>query len=429
MSKLNWILFVARRFAQVDRSGRSAVTTFLASLSICFGVMTLIVVVSVMNGFQQGLIDSIMEISSAHIRVTPESSFDVAKFQEFCANPENEIIVAEPFYEAQALMVGLNGRQSPALIRSVSPDIFKRDAGFAKELRMISGSFDLKNQNSIVLGSELARVLGVRLGDTVNLLALSGGSDVDLLSDNRLFTVSGIFTCGYSDINASYSFISLQAGEKLFGQNAPMFYNLKIKDVNGDSRVIFRLQQQVPELSAESWRSYNRSFFGALRIEKNLLMMLVLLIFVVVGVNIFNGMRRMVFERREEIAILSALGSKKTQVQLIFIIRGLLTGLFGAIPGLMLGLSLSVSMDTVFTIISKLAFYTQYFFVMITNPGMASFVRENPMYQVYARIPARVMPEEVVFITVFGVFSALVASWIASRNIQSLSVSEVLHDE
>lgn len=422
-------MFVSRRFAQVDRSGRSAVTGFLASLSICFGVMTLIVVVSVMNGFQMGFIDSIMEISSAHVRVMAGGLPNEDEFLSFCAENKGDIIAVEPFYEAQSLMAGEGGRQSASLIRAVSPDIFYTDAGFAKEMRIVSGSFNLKYPDAIVLGSELARKLGVRLGDTVNLLALSGGSDVDLVSENRLFTVTGIFNCGYAEINATYSFISIEAGELLFGAAATKMYNLKLSDSEADSRVILKLQQRFPGLEVESWRSYNRSFFGALRIEKNLLMMLVLLIFVVVSVNIFNGMRRMVFERREEIAVLSALGARKSHVQLIFIIRGLITGLSGAVPGLMLGLLLSVRMDSVFMLISKITYWAQCFVVMLTDPAMAIYVRENPMYQVYARIPARIMPLEVLFITVFGVFASLAASWRASRGIQSLSVSEVLHDE
>jgi len=430
---MKWILFIARRFAQVDRSGRSAVTGFLASLSICFGVMTLIVVISVMNGFQLGFIDSIMEISSAHIRVEEkiennESLFDFELLDSFCKN-NKEIISFESFYEAQSLMVSEKGRQRASLIRAVSPDIIYNDLGFAKELNIISGVFSLASPDAIVLGSELARQLGVRVGDTVNLLALSGGSDVDLISDNSVFTVVGIFSCGYADINATYSFISLDAGEKLFGKDAKKIYAIKISNTDNDIRIINQLENEVPGVICESWRSYNRSFFGALRIEKNLLMMLVLLIFVVVGVNIFNGMRRMVFERKEEIAILSALGSKKKDVQLIFILRGLITGLSGAIPGLMIGLLLCVRMDAVFSIISKVSYWIQYFIVMLSSPDLAVFVKENPMYRIYAQIPARIMPFEVLFITIFGVFSALIASWIASKNIQTLSISEVLHDE
>ena len=426
---MKWIFFVSRRFAKVDRSGRSAVTGFLASLSICFGVMTLIVTVSVMNDFQMGFIDSIMEISSAHIRVTAEGDFDQDAFTDECYAPNLGIVAVEPMYEAQSLLATPSGRQAASLIRAVSPDIIYSDAGFARELRMVSGEFDLSRPGYIVLGSQLAHQLGARIGSTVNMLALSGGSDVDLISDNRVFVVSGIFSCGYAEINNSFSFISLEAGELFFGQDATRVFALKLEDFENDMQVIHQLERTFPGLKTESWRSYNRSFFGALKVEKNLLMMLVLLIFVVVGVNIFNGMRRMVFERRSEIAVLSALGARQKDVQLIFILRGLLTGLGGAIPGLMSGLLLCVQMDVVFELISKLSYWFQYLVTMATNPAMAIYIRENPMYQVYASIPARILPTEITLITIFGVFSALAASWIASRKVLSMTLSEVLHYE
>lgn len=426
---MNWIFFVSRRFAKVDRSGRSAVTGFLASLSICFGVMTLIVTISVMNGFQMGFIDSIMEISSAHIRVTAPQDFDQEAFEQQCFRPELGVVAVDPMYEAQSLLASATGRQSASLIRAVSPDIMYTDAGFAQEMQMISGEFDLSRPGYIVLGSQLARQLGVRVGSTVNMLALSGGSDVDLISDNRVFVVSGIFSCGYAEINSSYSFISMDAGQQFFGQEATKIFALKLADSENDLQVIHQLEKALPGIQTESWRSYNRSFFGALKVEKNLLMMLVFMIFVVVGVNIFNGMRRMVFERRSEIAILSALGGRKREVQLIFILRGLLTGLGGAIPGLLLGMLLCVQMDVIFDVIAKLSYWLQYIVTMATNPAMAVYVRENTMYQVYASIPARMFPAEITFITIFGVFSALAASWVASRKVLSMTLSEVLHDE
>ena len=426
---MNWIFFVSRRFAKVDRSGRSAVTGFLASLSICFGVMTLIVTVSVMNGFQMGFIDSIMEISSAHIRVTASQDFDQQALEQQCFRPELGVVAVEPLYEAQSLLASASGRQAASLIRAVSPDIMYTDAGFAQEMQMISGEFDLSRPGYIVLGSQLARQLGVRVGSTVNMLALSGGSDVDLISDNRVFVVSGIFSCGYAEINSSYSFISMIAGEQFFGQEATKIFALKLADSENDLQVIHQLEKAISGIQTESWRSYNRSFFGALKVEKNLLMMLVFMIFVVVGVNIFNGMRRMVFERRSEIAILSALGGRKREVQLIFILRGLLTGLGGAIPGLLLGMLLCVQMDVIFDVIAKLSYWLQYLVTMTTNPAMAIYVRENTMYQVYASIPARMFPVEITFITIFGVFSALAASWVASRKVLAMTLSEVLHDE
>lgn len=425
LSSLRWVLFVSRRFSRVDRKGRSAVTSFLASLGICFGVMTLITVISVMNGFQLSFIDAIMEISSYHIRV---EQVEPETFESFCA-ADNDIIAATPFYEAQSLLVGENEKQTAALIRAVSENQLALDEGFRKQLRMIRGSFNLKEENAIVIGSGLANRLGIYVGTTVNLFALSGGNDVDLISSDRIFKVTGIFHTGYADINASYAFISLKSAETYFGDGAVLHYGVKLRDTADDSRAISRMQGTFPEIKAESWKSYNRSFFGALRVEKNMLMLLVFLIFIVVGINIFNGMRRMVYERREEISVLSAFGGKNPLIQSIFVMQGFLVGALGAIPGLALGLLLSVQMPEVFTLMSKLVYYVQYVGYMLVGSENALYLRENPMYMIYGNIPPRIIPGEVLVITIFGIFSSLLASWVASRGVLKMTVAEVLRDE
>ena len=203
-SSLKWILFVSRRFAHVDRKGSSAVTATLASLGICFGVMTLITVISVMNGFQRSFIDAIMEITSCHLRVSAISESDRAPFEDYCGADKN-ITSFFPFYEAQSLIVGGDGRESATMIRAVPPTLHQTDAGFQKELKMYAGGFDLSSPNSIVIGSRLANSLHVRLGSNVNLFALSGGNDVELFSSDRVFTVTGVFHTGESTINSSYA--------------------------------------------------------------------------------------------------------------------------------------------------------------------------------------------------------------------------------
>ena len=212
-SKLKWINTVSSRFARVDRKGRSAVTSFLATLGICFGVMTLIAVMSVMNGFQMNFIDAIMEVSSYHIRVTDISEEQEQNFMQLCLQNKNVLSIT-PFYEAQTLMTDETGRENSAIIRAIDSNVYKNDAGFHKEITMVEGSFDLSQPDSIVLGYTLARQLRVSVGETVNLLVLSGGSDVSLLSGDRNFIVTGLFKTGYSDINSAYSFINISAGEK-----------------------------------------------------------------------------------------------------------------------------------------------------------------------------------------------------------------------
>ena len=428
-ASFGWVYFIARRFAKVDGSGRTAVSSFLSSLGICFGTMTLIVTVSVMNGFQTGFIESILEISSAHIRaaaVNGGHERDMRFEQSVRALPE--IAAAVPFYEAQGLL-GSGGRQAAALIRAVPDTVCDMDAGFAREVRMVSGSFSIAEPNTSVLGWELARSLGVYPGQRVDLFALSGGADAELFSADRMCLVTGLFQSGYGEINSSFAFVSLETGEALFGSGAPVRYNIKLHRAEQDIAVIGKLAAQFPDMSFESWRSYNRAFFGALRIEKNMLLLLVLLIFIVVGVNIYNSMRRMVYERREEIAVLSALGGSPRDIHVIFIVRGVLTGLCGALPGLALGLLICVQMESVFMLLSRLSYWAQFFFCMLVSPEQAVWVQENPMFQVYAQIPARPVPGEILMITILGIFSALAASWAASRRVLELRVAEVLHDD
>ena len=429
-NSLRWISVVSRRFARVDRKGRSAVTSVLATLGICFGVMTLTVV---MNGFQMSFIDSILEVSSYHLRVINVAPEQENALKAACET-EKRIRACVPFYEAQALMTGEKGGAVAVNVRAADESIYYKDEGFKKELRMISGSFDFSETDSIILGSTLARNLGVRTGDTVNLLVMSGGSDVDLFSSDRLFTVRGIFTTGYAEINSACAFTGTAAAEKYFGASAKKIWGIKIKNYDKDLGVVASLKKQLglsesSKTQIQSWRSFNKTFFGALRIEKNMLLLLVALIFVVVAINIYNGMRRLVFERRTEIAVLSALGARKGGIKSIFIMRGFIMGTVGALTGVVLGIIISLNTDVVFTLAAKLMYGIQYLITALTDRQNLQYVQINSSYNLYASIPARLFPGEVTAITLFGVFSPLIASWAASRNVLKLTVSEVLHNE
>lgn len=432
-NSLRWISVVSRRFARVDRKGRSAVTSVLATLGICFGVMTLTVVMSVMNGFQMSFIDSILEVSSYHLRVINVAPEQENALKAACET-EKRIRACVPFYEAQALMTGEKGGAVAVNVRAADESIYYKDEGFKKELRMISGSFDFSETDSIILGSTLARNLGVRTGDTVNLLVMSGGSDVDLFSSDRLFTVRGIFTTGYAEINSACAFTGTAAAEKYFGASAKKIWGIKITNYDKDLGVVASLKKQLglsesSKTQIQSWRSFNKTFFGALRIEKNMLLLLVALIFVVVAINIYNGMRRLVFERRTEIAVLSALGARKGGIKSIFIMRGFIMGTVGALTGVVLGIIISLNTDVVFTLAAKLMYGIQYLITALTDRQNLQYVQINSSYNLYASIPARLFPGEVTAITLFGVFSPLIASWAASRNVLKLTVSEVLHNE
>lgn len=425
---ISWLIFVSRRFATVDKKGRGALTSLLASLGIAFGVMTLITIISVMNGLQMSYIDSILEISSYHIRVKCSSMSDCDNFLEK-TKADKDILISTPFYEGQTLIAAERGRQSGAIIHAVNPEIYQEDHGFNKELKMVYGSFDLSEPDYVVIGDDLSYNLNVSIGDEVTLVAVSGSSDVSLIDTSRVYKVSGIFSCGYSGINSSFVFLSNKNKETLFGENVLPVIGIKLKDSSIDSRYISRASKIFPKLSFESWRSYNRAFFGALRIEKNMMMILVLLIFVVVGVNIFNSLRRIVFERKDDIALLSALGAGKNEIQAIFILQGFLTGFIGAIPGTASGLFICTNIDRILLLISDFSYHIRHAFYLVFAPGKLQYIEQSMMYNIFASVPPRMILHEVCLISLFGVFASLLAAWAASRGVLNLSCAEVLRDE
>lgn len=416
----HWILFVARRISRFDGNHFKNSTSRLASLGVLFGVMALIITLSVMNGFQMSFIDSILELSSYHVQVE-----GVEQFQ--CDLKNVKAVV--PFYEAQGLMAGTGSSQSGAIVRAVPHNVMELDEGFRKEMKIVSGSFDLTEDDSIVIGNGLARSLGLRKGSVVDIVALSGSSETAMLSENRKFTVRGIFYSGYSGLNSTYAFIRLSDGEKYFGKNTPLRWGVKIDSPAKDSAVVSFLKNQYTQAKITSWKEYNRSFFGTLRIEKNMLFLLVFMIFIVVAVNIHNSMKKLVFERKDEIAMMSVFGGRPGQVQMVFVSKGAITGLAGAVPGLILGILVSKNMKLVFSVLAKIQYFFEFAAARIFSPENSFMVSENPMFAVYGSIPARMIPGEVFVIFLFGVLSSLFASLFASRNILKMTVTEILRNE
>lgn len=424
MKKCNWIFFVLHRFNYADACGRSSVTTFFSISGIAFGVMVLIVILSIMNGFQMGYIDTILQISSAHIRL--------AGCDEDLSTAEN-LKLHKAFFkfnETQTLIQGNYSRQSGVLIRSVETDILKKDKDFADTLEIVKGTFSITENNSLVIGNEIARNLSVTVGDTVSILAVSGKSGSDIFPENKLFVITGIFKTGYYAIDSSFAFTSLQTGEINFGKQENLFAAVKLKNQTSDAQYIFEIQKNIPQLKAESWRTYNHAFFGALRVEKNMMMLLVILIFVVVTVNIYNGMRRSIYERREDISVLASLGAYPKQLKLIFIANGFTIGLIGSVIGLLLGLLISTQVNSIFEILEQIINSMIVFISTITNTEQGNeFSVFNPVYFYMENIPVRIFLKEVFFIFLFGIFSASIAATIAAQKILRIKPAEVLRYE
>jgi lipoprotein-releasing system permease protein len=283
-------------------------------------------------------------------------------------------------------------------------------------------------------------MLSVKPGDTVSVIAVSGDSSTDLFPENAVLTVSGLYKTGYYAIDSTLAFVSDRTAAMLAGQSdatnadqgarAPVLAACKLENPERDAEFLGLIAERFPNVKAESWRSYNRAFFGALRVEKNMLFLLVILIFVVVTVNIYNGMRRAVYERREEISVLTALGGSPRLVRAIFIMNGLGIGLSGGVLGLLTGLLVSVRINSVFSLAEKVVNGANHFVsALLALPQGQEFTIFSPEYFYLDKVPIRMLFPEVLFVFLFGVLSAAAASWMASRSITRLKPAEVLRYE
>ena len=423
-SDLLWIFFVLRRFNAADTKGRSAVTGILSVLGIAFGVTVLIVILAVMNGFQRSFIDTILQVSSAHVQLYgSQAQLEQAKaaggFQSFYV-----------FSETQTVMQGNFGRQQPAMLRAVPETVLTDDKGFAGAVTVMEGRFDISAPYSVVLGYELARVLSVSAGDRISLLTLAGTADEGLLPDDAECVVTGLVKTGYYAIDAGFAFVSTATGALLCGTQDELAAAVKLANPEADEVYITRMAALFPDVKTESWRVYNQAFFGALRIEKNTMFMLVFLIFVVVTVNIYNGMRRSIYERREEISVLASLGARKGHIQALFIANGFTIGLLGASVGLVLGLLLSADINRVF-LLAEYVINTviEAVNILFEHSFFTGFSIFSPKYFYIDSVPVRIFFNEVFLVFLFGVFSSSFAASIAARKILTFKPAEVLRYE
>ncbi|MDR2447700.1 MAG: ABC transporter permease [Treponema sp.] len=435
--------------------GGASPAPVLAILGIGVGVLALTVIIAVMNGFQLGFIESIIEISSFHVRAEIPSIADGADVDPIFIEADEQnalmdavaeqirtvpgVVSASPFRELYAILHGKRSGQEGALIRGVLPNILEQDAGMAEKLDIERGSFDLTEPRSLVLGAELANRLYVRVGDTVELASLSGLFDA---GEDSLFTVTGIFRSGFYEYDIGWGFVNINTAAAL--DETSLMLGVKLKNRWNDARAL----QLINDVSAvknaasgaagavvniTSWRDYNKAFFSALRSEKLLMFLLVGLIFIVVGLNIFQAQRRAVLERREEIGLLRALGADELAVRLIFVWDGFVIGSIGAGVGTVLGLFLATHISGFFTalehIVNAFISLLNLIYGLFGRSQVEEFAIFSPAIFYIKEIPARVIPREAVLIFLFGFLSALAASWFASRRAARTRPAEVLRYE
>jgi lipoprotein-releasing system permease protein len=250
--------------------------------------------------------------------------------------------------------------------------------------------------------------------------------------------VTGVFHTGYYDFDSGLAFISLATADALYGGGTPLPRTLGIKISNRfDDAGALRDASALLRPSGygvESWRTYNRSFFDALFVEKLMMMVLVGLIFVVVGLNVFHALRRSVHERMEDIAVLKALGMQPRRIQAVFILQGALVGTAGAFAGLLLGLLLSVNVNEVFAVVEAAANGALGILRVLSlsfglDAGPGGFAIFSPSTFYLTRVPVHVYMQEAFVVSFFAVAACVGAAWEASRAVSRFRPAEVLRYE
>ncbi len=405
----------------------------LAVAGILIGVMALVSVLGVMNGFQLGFIEDIININSFHIRVLSDEMKINEKTMDTIVKIKGVKSVL-PFLDIQTLVKGEFSDYEAVNVRAVPGNVRKYDPVMADQLNIIDGELEIQGRNSILLGQQLAARLGVGVDGIISLVSMEGSGFRTLTPNERVLNVTGIFKSGYYNFDRSMAFTLISNSDMLSSGKEKLIYGIKLVDQYRDRSIAASIKEKLGEnYEVISWREFNSSFFGALRTEKTAMMLIIGLIFIVVGVNIKHSLERSVVERKEEIGILMSLGAPSSSIRAIFIIEGFIIGISGGVAGLISGLLITSNINYIFRIVEKIMGLIVVFIGFIISPFTINKLDAVSMYSsanfYITEVPVRIVYSEILFVFLFAVLSSTWAAYSASKMVSQYRPSEVLRYE
>lgn len=338
------------------RASRNTFISFISMISmlgIALGVAALIVVLSVMNGFQKEVRDRMLSVLS-HIEVI--GAGPLQDWQKTAAEAERnkEVIGAAPYVAAQAMLTRDDAVRG-VLLRGVDPAQEPKVSDVASQFRagsintLVPGGFD------IALGSELANALGVRVGDKVTLVAPQGTiTPAGILPRLKQFTVSGIFSSGHYEFDSALALVNMEDAEVLFRQNGPTGVRLKLQDMQRAPQVAQHLATTMSgDLYLRDWSKQNRNWFAAVQTEKRMMFIILTLIIAVAAFNLVSTLVMTVTDKQPDIAILRTMGAQPRSIMKIFIVQGVAIGFIGTLLGVLGGTLIATNIDVIVPFIER----------------------------------------------------------------------------
>jgi lipoprotein-releasing system permease protein len=336
------------------RNGFISFISGVSMLGIALGVAALIIVLSVMNGFQKEVRDRMLGVLS-HIEVLAPGGAAIPNLPqtltEVRANPN--VVGAAPFIAAQALLARGEDMKG-TLVRGVDPalegqvtDMFARNPVLQ---RLVPGGF------GAVLGAELANSLGVREGDVVTLIAPSGQvTPAGVVPRLKQMTVVGTFDSGHFEYDSGLVLLHQDDAAKIFRLEGPTGVRLKIKDLHQSREVAQQLLMTLTgDLLVRDWTRQNRTWFAAVQLEKRMMFIILTLIVAVAAFNLVSTLVMTVTDKRADIAILRTLGASPRSIMGIFVVQGAMVGVIGTVSGLLLGLGVAFNIDVLVPALERL---------------------------------------------------------------------------
>jgi lipoprotein-releasing system permease protein len=387
------------------RNGFISFISGVSMLGIALGVAALIIVLSVMNGFQKEVRDRMLGVIS-HIEVFAPNGGALPDPQktlaEIRANPQ--VVGAATFIAAQALLARGEDMKG-AMVRGIDPALEGQVTDLAVQLKdtafpkLVSGGF------GVILGGELARSMGVREGDTVTLIAPSGQvTPAGVLPRLKTMTVVGTFDSGHFEYDSTLVMMHQDDAAKIFRLEGPTGIRIKLKDLNKAREIALELSKTLSgDLLIRDWTRQNKTWFDAVQIEKRMMFIILTLIVAVAAFNLVSTLVMTVTDKRADIAILRTLGASPQSIMGVFMVQGAMVGVIGTLSGLLLGLGVAFNIDVIVPALERL-FHASF---LPKDIYLISRMPSDPQY-------ADIMPIVVISL-VLSFLATIYPSWRASR--------------
>ncbi|PID46145.1 MAG: lipoprotein-releasing system transmembrane subunit LolC [Proteobacteria bacterium] len=343
-------LFIGLRYTRSKHKNHYISFISLASmLGIMIGVLALITVLSVMNGFEKELRERILGMV-AHVTVSGTdgklSSWESLDQQ---VAGTRQVDGVAPYIQQQ-VMISANGEMRGVLMQGIQPQ--RQGAVSELEAHMLDGSLHtLKDREyGIAIGRELANAIGAFIGDKVTVITpLARVTPAGVIPRTKRFTVTAIYKMNMRDYDGSTAFINMNDAARLFKMKGQISgLRVRLDDLFAAQDVAASLQKQLGDgVSVSDWGRDNKTFFSAIRMEKTMMFFILLLIVVVAAFNLVSSLVMVVNDKQADIAILRTLGISPTAIKKIFIIQGSIIGIFGALLGAVGGVLLAGNLETI----------------------------------------------------------------------------------